>query len=316
MSGSATSRRIFRHRAIALLPVIVLLLTALPGCEEFNARRKIQKAGKLYNEGRFSKAAELYEEALEVAPHLDIAHYNAGLAYSKLFKPGDESPENLMWAEKSTEHFSAYLENNPADGAIVGMMTRIWMDAGQYKKALAYWGGELAKDPTDSEVLEILASINRQAGDWETAIEWHHKQAEAVHEINAKVDVYLLIAKVVWHRLSKRDKILAWERIKIADIGVAAMAKALELEPGDDRSMELHGYTASIFEFRALAHPASWARAADRASTQYHRNEWRILNEAVQKQRKAEEEKAAKENPEPPKTGYLDSSHSATTMDG
>ena len=316
MSWSATSRRIFRTRAIVLFPVIAMLLAVAPGCEEFTARRKIQKAGKLYNEGRFAKAAELYEEALAVAPDLNIAHHNAGLAYSKLFKPGDESPENLKWADKSTEHFGAYLKSNPDDGPIIGMMTRIWMDAGQYKKALVYWGDELAKDPDNGEVLEILASINRQAGDWETAIEWHYKQADAVHEINAKVDVYLLIAKVVWHRLSKRDKILAWERLKVADIGIAAMAKALELDPGDERSMELHGYTASIFEFRALAHGASWARAADRASTQYHRNEWRILNEAVQKRRKAEEakEKAA-DKPEPAKTGSH-SSHPATTMDG
>lgn len=317
MSGSVTSRRIHRQRAMVVFSVLGLLL-ALTGCDEFGARRKIQKADKLYTDGHYAEAVPLYEEALKVAPQLAIGHHNAGLAYSKLFVPGDESPENLHFADKATEHFQEYLKSNPGDGPIVGIMTRIWMDAGQYKKALAYWEGELAKDPNNPEVIEIVASINRQAGDWETAIEWHYRQAEAVHDIGAKVDVYLLIAKIVWHKLSDRDKILAYDRLRIADIGIAAMTKAMDLKPPDDKAMELHGYMASIFEFRALAHGASWARDADRASTQYHRNQWRILNEEYQKQKKAEEQKDAEKNgadkaPDG-QTGRLDPSPRATMV--
>ncbi len=253
------------------------MVTTSTGCDELSARRKIQEGNKLYGEGRYSQAAELFEQAIKKAPTLSTAHYNAGLTYLKMFRPGLKKPENIKIAEMATLHLTKYLESNPKDGTIVGLLTRIWMDSGQYKKALVYWEGELAKEPNNVEVLQILASINRQAGHWETSVAWHLKQADAETTRDGKAEAYLSIAKLVWHKLARRDKLIGLERLRVADVGLAALQKAVKAFPDH---AAVHNYLATIYHFRAVAHGAAWARAVDEASAKIHRTRAQELRKA------------------------------------
>ncbi len=291
MNRLSAPGRAFDKRLVSV-PLLLLVILSLFGCEELDARRKIQKAGKLYADGRFAQAAELYEEALKIkGSHQTVAHHNAGLTYSKMFKPGDESPENIQVANLCTEHFQKYLETDPGNTNIISLMTRIWMDSGQYEKALAFWEGELAKNPDDPDVLEILAGINRQAGNWEKSVEWYYKQADATHGVSNKVDTYLLIAKLIWHKLYRQQPI-GFDRVRIADVGIGALQKAMTLNPPDELRMQLHAYMSSIFQFRALAHEPTWARQIDRASMRYHAQERKALNDKLQAEAKKEGGKA------------------------
>jgi tetratricopeptide (TPR) repeat protein len=244
------------------------------GCEELKSRRQIQKGNKLYASGDYLEAIAEFEAALERSPDLDIGHYNAGLAYLKMFKAGVETKENIAYANGVTDHFSKYLEKNVDDAVVVGLMTRVWMDSGQYEKALEYWRGELAKNEKDTEVLLILASINRQAGNWEKAVEWHYKEAEVHEAPESKVKAYLDIAKLAWHKLIKKDKVSGMERLRIADTAIAALQKAQGLAP---KNHEVQTYLVSMYDFRALIHGVSWAQAVDKASMLYHRNQREAL---------------------------------------
>jgi tetratricopeptide (TPR) repeat protein len=263
-----------------------MLLMLNTGCEELSSRRKIQKANKLYEKGKYSKAIELYEEALATTPSLDIGHHNAGLAYFKLFRPGIKKADNVALATKATEHFITYLKKNPKDATIIGLMTRLWMDSGQYKKALAYWKGQLAKDPKNIEVIQILASINRQAGQWEKAVEWHYKQADAETAKAGKIDAYVSVAKLVWHKLANPQKLLGVERLRVADIGLAALQRAEKIGPDD---LGVHNYLASIYHFRGLTHGTAWARNVDEASAQFHRAIATKLRKAMEEKQKQEQ---------------------------
>lgn len=288
-------------RILSVITAACLLLVNT-GCEELSSRRKIQKANKLYEDGKYSKAIELYEQALAKTPKLDIGHHNAGLAYFKLFRPGLKKPENIAYATKATEHFVIYLKNNPKDATIVGLMTRIWMDSGQYKKALAYWKDQLAKAPNNTEVIQILASINRQAGQWEKAVEWHYKQADAETDTNAKVEALISIAKLVWHKLANREKLLGVERLRIADVGLAALQKADKISADH---LGVHNYLSSIYHFRGLTHGTAWARNVDEASAQFHRaiaTKLRKAMEEKQKQQQGTEGKDGKKASDPEKT--------------
>ena len=268
MSRTPFCETVPRFRFLTVILAACFLL-GTAGCEELKSRRQIQKGNKLYAAGDYMEAIAEFEGALERTPELEIGHYNAGLAYLKVFRAGDESKENLELADGVTRHFAVYLESNPNDSVVVGLMTRVWMDSGQYEKALAFWRGELEKNPKDTEVLLILASINRQAGHWEKAVEWHYREAEVHKAAESKVKAYLDIAKLAWHLLIKKDKVTSMERLKIADTAIAALQKAEALSPDNH---EVESYLVSMYDFRSLIHGMSWAQAVDKASMLYHRN--------------------------------------------
>src|SRR5262245_34402469 len=104
MNRQETSRFSGFNAALAACAVLVSGFVGA-GCEELSSRREIQQANKKYAEGKYREAANMYEEALARTPDLPIGHHNAGLAYHKLFQPGEESPANRAIAEKAAEHF-------------------------------------------------------------------------------------------------------------------------------------------------------------------------------------------------------------------
>ena len=258
-SRSDTARR------FALLSALAVLV-ALAGCDELSSRREIQEANKLYLEGRYAKAIELYDTALARSPGLSIGHHNAGLAYHKLFQPGTETPQNKAVAEKAAYHFTKYLEDESGDQKIISLLTTIWLDSGQYDKALKYWGDVLAKNPNSRDVLEKLANINRQAGEYDKALEWHRKRFDLETDSGAKVKALTDIAQMQWSRLQKPE-LVDVERVAVVDVGLAALQQAEQLDP---KNAVVHSLIASLYQHRALAHGATWAKVIEAASQRYH----------------------------------------------
>jgi tetratricopeptide (TPR) repeat protein len=282
---------------LGVFAVILVSCVALgsAGCEEFGARRKIQEGGKLYEKGNFAEAAKLYEEAVASQPHLVIGHYNAGLAYRQLFlmeqaHPDSKEEDIKAAANKAAEHFLVYLEAEPDDSQIVNIMTKVWLDSSQFDKALAYWEGRRAKEPDSSDVLSILASIYRQSGNWEKAVEYHLHQSEVQPTNDGKAKVVVDIAKIIWHQLADRQKLIGAERVRVADLGLGTLQKAGALSDLHTQTkVEIESYIMSFYNFRAMAHGASWAREADNASAQYHRTQWSALREELKKEQEAEQ---------------------------
>jgi tetratricopeptide (TPR) repeat protein len=264
-------------KPVAITAIALALLAALSGCDELKSRREIQKANKLYLEGRYNKAIELYDAALERSPDLAIGHHNAGLAYHKLFQPGTESPQNKVYAEKAAAHFTKYLEEEGDDQKIVSLLTTIWLDSGQYDKALVYWNNILAKNPNSRDVLEKLANINRQAGNYDKALEWHRKRVDLETDSGAKVKGLTDIAQMQWSRLQKPE-VVDVERVAIVDVGLAALQQAEKLDP---KNAVVHSLIASLYQHRALAHGASWAKAVEVASQRYHQVRFSEIQKAA-----------------------------------
>ena len=269
-------RRSGTARRFALLTA-ALALIALAGCNELSSRREIQEANKLYLEGRYAKAIELYETALERSPDLSVGHHNAGLAYHKLFQPGTDTPQNKAYAEKAAYHFTKYLDDESGDQKIISLLTTIWMDSDQYDKAIKYWGDVLAKNPDSRDVLEKLANINRQAGDYDKALEWHRKRVELETDNGAKVKALTDIAQMEWSRLQKPELVDA-ERIAVVDVGLAALQKAEQLDP---KNAVVHSLIASLYQHRALAHGATWAKVIEAASQRYHQVRFSEIQKAA-----------------------------------
>ncbi|MFN0249016.1 MAG: hypothetical protein ACKV2T_19175 [Kofleriaceae bacterium] len=74
-------------RATPILVGILLILgsASAMGCEELDGRNRTRQGNRLFRDTKFIDAAAEYEKALKTVND-PIIHYNAGLAYSKIFK--------------------------------------------------------------------------------------------------------------------------------------------------------------------------------------------------------------------------------------
>jgi tetratricopeptide (TPR) repeat protein len=263
---------------VATAIVVVASLLA-GGCDEFNARRKINEGNKLYKEGKFEAAIAEFESSLR-EKEIDVAHYNLGLTYAKLFNPGEETPENEKIADKSAEHLEKWLASHPKDNDIRKMMTKVWVDAGRFEKALAYWQKEHEADKTNRDVMAQMANINALAGRHEEAVKWILMDADVAPTEKGKFEAYVRVGNLTWRKLSNREKVRYEERIRVADIGIAALQKAIAIDPKEPNPQ---GLLAAIYNFRSIGHGSSFALNIDRTTSQNHDQKRRVLAEEKKK---------------------------------
>jgi tetratricopeptide (TPR) repeat protein len=187
--------------------------------------------------------------------------------------------QNATVADKAATHFGEWLKAHPTDAHTRAIMTQVWIDSSQYKKAIEYWETLLAKKPSDPEIMGSLAGINLKAGDWRKSIEWFQKVASVSKEESAKASAYQFIGNVAWSKLNSKT-LSTEESVELADFGIGALQKASELQPKNPKHFGLMG---SIFNFRSLAQGASWAAGLDRAKAQDLQIVARVLSDEAKK---------------------------------
>lgn len=283
-----------------LVAVIAAACSAflISSCAELEARRTIQKGDKLYEDGKYAEAIELYEEALGESD-LATGHHNLAIAAFVAFQPGIDTPSNKRYAEKASEHFQAYLKKKPDDQEIIELMTTVWLDSDQTDVALAFWEEKRQEDPKNPRALRKLGSIQRMAGNYDEALRWDYARVELASNPKDKVVALVQIGQLQYSRLTKATMVDE-ERLAVADSGISALKTALELQP-DNASV--HSLTATMYQFRALAHQSGWARLADTASQRYHhlkRKELADAAKAKNAKKAPAKETPAKESPTGP----------------
>jgi tetratricopeptide (TPR) repeat protein len=95
----ARSMRRFSERArvaqvlssVVLVSCVGVSVVGSAGCEQLDGRRRVRVGNRLFRETQFIDAAAEYQRALTQVDSPTI-HYNLGLAFSKVFKPGFEGP--------------------------------------------------------------------------------------------------------------------------------------------------------------------------------------------------------------------------------
>jgi tetratricopeptide (TPR) repeat protein len=272
-------------RVVMILLVAVASLGFGAGCDELSARQHIQKGNYQYSEQDYKKAVEHYEQAMKLAPELDVAYHNAGVAYSRLFADGLETPENKAIAEKSTQNLAKWLEKHPKDVKIRKLLTGLWINSGDYQKALAYWVKEHEANPKARDIIQLIAGIHLKSGDWRTAIDWYQKDVDAAADAPGKVAAYQSIANLTFGKLfNSRDKVIGAERTEIAEIGLEAAGKALELDPDN---LPLTSISAALWNNRGTAHGPFWAITLDRTQAQVFEQRVRVLKEEAKKNQPA-----------------------------
>lgn len=272
-------------RAVITSLAMIFIVVGLGGCDDLNARSNIQKGNKAYEDQDYEKAAKLYEESIRLAPDLDVGYHNLGITYSRMFSAGLETPENKAIAEKATTNLAKWLEKHPKDAKIRKLLTGLWIDSGDYKKALEYWIKEHEAAPEARDVIQLVAGIYLKSGDWRTAIDWYRKDVDAAKDVPGKVSAYQSIANLTFGKLfSSREKVVGAERAEIAEIGLEAAGAALELDP---KSLALVSISAGLWNNRAIAHGPYWAAVLDRTEAQVFEQRARVLRDEAKKNQPA-----------------------------
>jgi tetratricopeptide (TPR) repeat protein len=182
-------------------------------------------------------------------------------------------------ADMVTSNFDTWLKTHADDAETRALMTQVWLDTNQYKKAIDYWAGLLAQKPNDPSIMGALAGIELKAGNWRKSIEWYLKVADATNDTAAKVNALQFIGNVGWAKLNSKTLSQA-ESIELADRAIGALQKAAALSPQNPKYV---GLQASIFNFRAMTQSASWAAAVDRATAQDLQHRSRVLSDEAKK---------------------------------
>jgi tetratricopeptide (TPR) repeat protein len=186
-------------------------------------------------------------------------------------------PEVL--ADMITANFQVWLTKTPDDAETRALMTQVWLDTSQYKKATDYWESLLKSKPNDPDIMGALAGISLKAGDWRKSIEWYLKVADATKDESAKINAYQFIGNVGWAKLNSKTLPPA-EGIELADRAIGALQKAAALSPQNPKFV---GLQASIFNFRSMIQGSSWASAIERASAQDLQHRSRVLSDEAKK---------------------------------
>jgi tetratricopeptide (TPR) repeat protein len=276
-----------RHPMWRVIAILLVAVAFLGGCDELSARQHVQKGNYQYGEQDYKKAVEHYEKAMKLAPDLDVVYHNAGIAYSRLFSEGLETPENKAIAAKATENLAKWLEKHPTDVKIRKLLTGLWINSGDYQKALDYWQKEHDANPKARDIIQLIAGIHLKSGDWRTAIVWYRKDGDAATDVPGKVSAYQSIANLAFSKLfsmSAREKVFGLERTEIAEIGLEAAEAALELDP---QNLALTSISAGLWGNRATAQGPFWAQTLDRAEGQVYEQRARVLREEAKKNQPA-----------------------------
>lgn len=266
---------------IVLVIIGIALAAVLGGCNELSARSMVQKGNALFKEQEYEKAVVKYEAALKKSSGLTVVHHNLGLAYARQFRAGLETPENKVFADKATEHLSAWLAKHPGDTKVRKFLLNLWIEAGEYQRALDYYMSEHQKNPKNRELVQKIASIHMAMTDWRTAIEWLYKDVELAPDAAAKIAAYNSIANVAFGKLwSSRAKVVGVERTEIAEVGLQATGAGLALDP---KHLPLTGISQGLWNNHAIAQGQFWAAAIDRAEGQIFEQRARVLREEAKK---------------------------------
>lgn len=262
---------------------LVGLSLAAAGCNELSSRTLVQEGNSLYDNQEYEKAIAKYEKALGKNPGLGVIRHNLGLAYSRLFRAGVETPENDALAAKATEHLSWWLEKHPDDAKVRKYLLNFWISAGDYDRPLAYFDSEHKRDPQNREFVQKIAGLYNMKKDWRTAIDWYYKDAELAPDKAAKVAAYQTVANVAYNKLwtaQARIDLRGVERTEIAEIGLRATEQGLSQ---DDKHIPLTSMSQKLWEFRSIGQGPSWAYAIDRAEAQVFEQRVRVLKEEAKK---------------------------------
>jgi tetratricopeptide (TPR) repeat protein len=217
------------RRSLFLAALALLVLPLASGCRKLEARVELKKGNSHYQQEQYSVALIEYKKGLDLDPSATFAWRSVGLAALALYRPGDDSPQNLAYARTATEAFEKYLRDNPDDAKVQDYMMSILVNSKQYDKALAYVDTLQRRHPAEANDpkwnkyrISVLIQANR--------LEDAEKLALQTPGPEQPVSLYT-IGVEAWRKVYNNNTIDFATRQQKVELGLRALRKAVELKP-------------------------------------------------------------------------------------
>lgn len=277
--------------------ISVALLLVLAGCSELQARHHAREGNDLFRAGDYAGAVREYETAEEIYPTgLHVIELNKGLACRQLMVPGGKGPEQDKTVDCALKAFNRMKELRPEDQRGDQLYVQTLFDADRFDTLIALYEGQLKQDPNNLVAINSLINVHSRADHWAEALKWSIKRAD----IESKdAEAQYTVGVMIYNRLfqkggadkgtydprpdpnaSKKDPpktpppftlgdIMGAERIRLADLGIQYMTRAIELRPSYREAM---GFMSLLYRQKSLSYldkPSEWELVINTAE------EWR-----------------------------------------
>jgi tetratricopeptide (TPR) repeat protein len=219
----------------AKLVLLVTLLSVATGCAGELSRLKANYAAKqgneLYKAQDFLKAVEWYRYATYLNPDLDLAYYNAALAYLALYKPGSKHPKDIRYSEAAITNLKRYLAMHPEHEDAKNYLLTVYLGAEKYDEAAQFFEDELRAHGGDpamaSKLMQVIGMIYAKKGDFDTSLEWYKKRADLEKE---NPEILYTIGVLCWDKVYKGGLQLDLDRRnQLIDMGLDYLNRASAL---------------------------------------------------------------------------------------
>jgi tetratricopeptide (TPR) repeat protein len=217
------------RRSWALAALAFLVVPLLGGCQQLQARVELKKGNSLYQQEQYSEAIKQFQRGLELDPSDTFAWRSVGLAALALYRPGDDSPQNLAYARTASDAFEKYLKDNPDDAKVQDYLMSILVSSKQYPQALAFVDNLQQRHPeeaTDPKWNKYRINVLIQAGQLEQAEQLAMKTPGPEQPISL-----YSIGVAAWNKVYNNNTIDFATKQQKVELGLASLHKAVEIKP-------------------------------------------------------------------------------------
>lgn len=224
-----------RRSRSRLLALTVLLVALATGCTQFNLRKSMNEAHRLFNQKKYEEAVTAYEKVLTIDSSNWTAKFQIALAYMALYHPGSNHPKDKEFATKAIAGFEGLL-NVPAPDAATEEKVREYYSAmlasaEEFDKAIAYYEAILAKEPKNTKAVEKLATLyHDDKKQFSPAMKYY----EMLAELEPTKEHFYIVGQRYWNRSfngAKEGTISIEERQNCINKGMEYLDKAMKLDP-------------------------------------------------------------------------------------
>jgi len=210
-----------RNLRVMALVALGLSVVSTTGCNKLRARDQLNKGVASYRNARYEEAINHFQNAVSLDPSLENARLYLATAFTQLYVPGVDTPENNQLAQQGIDQFKAVLEHDPKSVNSVKGIAYLYLQQKKFDDAKTYYHKALEIDPNDPESYYTLGVIA-----WTQA--YQPRMAKRA-ELGLKPDQPLKDKNACQ---SLKDK--NWGTIQD---GLDSLNKALELRPDYDDAM-------------------------------------------------------------------------------
>ena len=267
---------------------MLLGMNGLAGCSELRARNHARQGNQFFRDGDYAAAAREYQEAERLRPGLPVVLLNLGLACRQLIVPGAKGPEHDRAVDCALRAFERLEEVSPNDRRAGQLYAQTLFDADRFERLAAIYERQVRERPENLAAISSLIQVYSRWNRWEQALTWTVRRAEVRRtDPQAHYAVGAFIQNLLFQKGGGNDKttfdprpssdvdkippvfgrneIASEKRIRLADLGISHLEKALTLRPDYRDAMILVNLVYRQKSLAFFAEPDKWQACVDAA---------------------------------------------------